>query len=292
MKTKFITCIYSDLHGTEFGGRPSRKEHYRWSLLSLLKMNEADFVCYTSQNEYNDLCDFFYVLNHISKEKLDIKVFELKNSPYQELFSKYKNINEIISGDRCLEIQYMKLNWFLFEDGSYDYYFWIDAGLSHCGIIPNKYLPLLGTQYRGYFESNLFRNNLLYNLINFAEDKFVLIGKENIRNYWSATVNNSHYFEYDNSIHIIGGLFGGKKELWLPMIDMFTKYLNDVANCDNKLYHEEQIFSLMYRNHMSLFKLLYFEIWWHEDERIPNFDIISHTKANKSFYKILEELNG
>ena len=34
MKTLLITSIYSDLWGTEFGGRPSRDYHYRASLLS------------------------------------------------------------------------------------------------------------------------------------------------------------------------------------------------------------------------------------------------------------------
>ena len=60
MKTKFITCIYSDLNGTELGGRPGRGGHYRWSLMSLLKMTDADFVCYTSDREYESLVDFFY----------------------------------------------------------------------------------------------------------------------------------------------------------------------------------------------------------------------------------------
>ena len=55
MSVKFITSIYSDLHGTEFGGRPGRGGHYRFSLLSLLKMTDADFLCYTSDREINDL---------------------------------------------------------------------------------------------------------------------------------------------------------------------------------------------------------------------------------------------
>ena len=54
MKIKFITTIYSNLYGTEYGGRPSRKEHYRYSLLSLMRMN-ADFVCYTNNQELNEL---------------------------------------------------------------------------------------------------------------------------------------------------------------------------------------------------------------------------------------------
>ena len=64
---KFITCIYSNLHGTQFGGRNDREDHYKYSLLSLLKMTDADFVCYTSSIEYEKMCDFFYNENNVKK---------------------------------------------------------------------------------------------------------------------------------------------------------------------------------------------------------------------------------
>ena len=56
-KTKIITAIYSDLYGTEIGGRPGRNHHYRLSLMSLLKMTDADFLCYTSEREIESLKD-------------------------------------------------------------------------------------------------------------------------------------------------------------------------------------------------------------------------------------------
>jgi len=55
MSVKFITSIYSDLYGTEYGGRIGRGGHYRYSLLSLLKMTNADFLCYTSDRELPSL---------------------------------------------------------------------------------------------------------------------------------------------------------------------------------------------------------------------------------------------
>lgn len=60
---------------------------------------------------------------------------------------------------------------------SYDYYFYLDAGLSHCGLIPNKYLSLTGQHNRGYYESPL-NNKFLQNLIRNTGDKFTIIGKE------------------------------------------------------------------------------------------------------------------
>ena len=70
MKIKIMTSIYSDLYGSDMGGRPGRKDHYRFSLLSLLKMTQADFVCYTSERELESLNEFFYKQHQISQEKL------------------------------------------------------------------------------------------------------------------------------------------------------------------------------------------------------------------------------
>lgn len=291
-KVKFITSIYSNLYGTEFGGRPSRKSHYRWSLMSLLKMTNADFTCYTSKDEYAELYDFFHNQHNISKQQLNIVVFDLKENDTKEIINKWKNVETAKVSDRCVEIQYMKVYWFLREDLSYDYYYWIDAGLSHCGLIPNKYLTPGGQENRQYYESTLFSNTFLNNLIEISEDKFLMIGKENSRNYWDGTVNQIHYNNYNSSIHVIGGMFGGKKELWSKFVLWFTKYIYQVTEHDKRLYFEENIFSLMCQNHSEFFKLMEFDTWWHENERIAGLDILEHLKNNKSFYKILEEINN
>ena len=78
MKTKIVTAIYDNLFGSDLGGRINRGGHYRHSLRSLLKMNDADFVCYTSEEEIEDLKKFFYVDNNISPKKLIIKSFDLR----------------------------------------------------------------------------------------------------------------------------------------------------------------------------------------------------------------------
>lgn len=291
MKVKFITAIYSNLFGTELGGRPGRKNHYRWGLISILKISDANFVCYTSEDEYDELNDFFFKQQNVPTSQLEIKKFDLTQNEFSDIISKFKDIENVKKSDRCIEIQYMKFIWFLSEDMSYDYYFWIDAGLSHCGLIPNKYLSLTGPENRGYYESTLFNNTFLKNLVEKTGEKFTLIGKENDRNYWSGTVDPKHFFNYDRSIHIIGGLFGGKKELWYNVVNLFRKYVYQVTNSDRRLYHEEDIMTLMFRNHNDLFFNHYFETWWHENERISGLDILEHVKKNKSFYKILEELN-
>jgi hypothetical protein len=289
-KTKIVTSIYSNLFGTKFGGRIGRKDHYRWSLLSLLKMTDAFFVCYTSKKEYDSLVEFFYVQNNISEELLKFKIFDLEDNDTSELINKWKNFEKTKQSDRCIEIQYMKFFWTIKELEDYENVFWFDAGLSHSGIIPDKYLDIKNSNTnRHYYESGIFNNYFLEQLINFSETKFVLVSKENSRNYWSATVNPMHFTNYNNSRHIIGGFFGGKRDLWNKIVYLFTKYLYKVTEHDKRLYHEEDILTLLYNNHKELFKTLEFDVWWHENnitKDCPSDFLIK----NKSFYKVFEGL--
>lgn len=286
MKVKIITCIYSDLSETKFGGRPSRKDHYRFSLLSLIKMSHADFTCYTSEREIEDLKSFFYDTHQIPKERIEFITFDLQQNPAQDLIDKIRGVDTINKSDRCYEIQYSKFSWFKNESKLYDYYYWFDSGLSHTGIIPDKYLSNQG--YRGYFESDLFTDKFLENLVHYTEDKFLIIAKDNLRNYWDGTVPPKFYKNFDSSVHIVGGFFGGKKEIWDDIVNLFEGYLRSVLIESDRLYSEENIMSLMYQNHKELFKTLNFDIWWHEDnykEGTKKF-----FEQNKSFYKILEEI--
>jgi hypothetical protein len=271
------------------GGRSNRKEHYRYSLLTLLKMSQADFLCYTSEREIEDLKDFFYNIHQVSEDKLKLEVFDLTTTKYANLLHPLREADSNSVSDRCYEIQYSKFSWFEKEDKSYDYYFWFDAGLSHTGLIPDKYLNM-GLGYRSYFDSTLFNEKFLNNLIDFAGDKFVFVAKENSRNFWEGTIDPSFYNTYDNSVHIIGGFFGGKKELWEKVVKKFDHYVNLVLPVQKRFFYEEHYMSLIYQNHKEWFKTLDFDIWWHEDNHKEG--TVEFFQKNKSFYKILEELNG
>jgi hypothetical protein len=290
MSTKIITAIYSDLNGTELGGRPNRGSHYRYSLLSLLKMTDADFLCYTSDREIESLKEFFYSQNNISENQLKFQVFDLENCKFKDLINSRKNVEDIKRGDRCIEIQYSKFSWWWNEDKSYDNYYWVDAGLSHCGLIPLKYLDEQHHSMKRFYESRLFSNDFLKNVIEDTGDKFLLFGKENDRNYWSGTVDPKWYVNYDRSIHIIGGMFGGRRDKWDNIVTTFENYVQSVLGNDNGLPHEEQIMTLMYFNHQDLFYRKHFDIWWCRDNA-PQGTSDDLFKNNKSFFKILEEFN-
>ena len=290
MKTKIVTCIYSNLHGTDLGGRPSRGTHYRYSLLSLLKMTEANCVCYTSEEEYEDLIKFFND-HDIGSNRLIFKIFDLKNFILTNKINKIKNIEETKRSDRCIEIQYSKFIWLLNEaDAAYENLYWMDAGLSHTGLFPTRHMGH-GDYGSVYFNCSLFDNQFLNNLISFASDSIFLIAKENLNNFWSNTVPHSYYNSHCMDYHIIGGVFGGKTDKSIEYCNLFLDYANKLLDNEQNLYFEEHIMSLMFYNHPLLFKAKYFDIWWHEDARIPGLDLNEYTKTRKSFYKIIEEIH-
>jgi hypothetical protein len=292
MKTKIITAIYDNLFGSDLGGRINRGGHYRYSLRSLLKMTDADFVCYTSEEEIEDLKHFFYVDNNVSSEKLILKTFNLRSFEFTEKINKLKNIVETQKSDRCVEIQYAKFVWVNNEITSeYDNIFWFDAGLSHTGLIPPKYMDETKGYWEKYYESSLFNNIFLKNLINHCGDKIFVCAKENVMNYWSGTVPEQYYNQRDMSYHIIGGFFGGKGKKVSEYCELFKKYTNQLLDNEPILYHEEHVMCLIFYNHNEMFNPKYFDIWWHEGERISGIDMEEYTKTRKSFYKVIEELN-
>jgi hypothetical protein len=60
--------------------------------------------------------------------------------------------------------------------------FWFDAGLSHTGLIPPKHLVENKGYWEKYYESPLFNNVFLKNLIEYSDNKVVVCAKENINN--------------------------------------------------------------------------------------------------------------
>jgi hypothetical protein len=280
MRTKFITCIYNKNRNIGLDGHDSRKWRYYESLISLLKMTNADFTCYTSEDEIEELKIFFYDKKGISQEKLELKVYDLRNTKFKYLIDKYKN-NKF--PNRCFEIQYSKLHWWWNEDKTYDYYYWIDAGLSFTGLFPKKYM-------NGYYESVLFNNEFLKNLIEFTGEKFFIIEKENIKHRWSQSIPSKWYNTFDDSKHVIGGLFGGKKEVWEKVVKIFEEKVPVIINEDEKIYFEEQFLSWMNVDYKDIFVRKQFDTFYiKENSPIKYPD--SYFDENISFYEIIEGFN-
>jgi hypothetical protein len=70
---------------------------------------------------------------------------------------------------------------------------------------------------------------------------------------------------------------------------VFEQNLKEIVEDTKGLWFEEQILSLMYQNYIDMFKMFYFETWWHETNGPPGLPEDYFT-INKSFYKALEDI--
>lgn len=285
MKTLIYTSIYSNLWGTEFGGRQSREYHYKSSLYNILNVNADKFICFTSEEELPSLEKYFYLEKKLEKSKLEFIVFDLKNTKYFEKIKSKKNIDLMKQTDRCFEIQYNKFFWLELINNlsDYDRVFWVDAGLSHSGLFPEKFS--YGTGYDRYFFFDVFNKNFLNYLISETEEKIIIVGKDNTEEfYWSRTLPINYYNKYDNSYHIIGGFFGGKVNHLLEFKTKFENLLLKILDDENQNYMEELIMSCLYFNDPNKFNLITFQDWY---ER-PN-----HKGKNvKYFFNLFESFRN
>jgi len=289
--TVFVTCIYNNLYGTELGGRNNRQHHYFHSLNNIIKKTpNSDFIIYTSPDEYEDIKLSFPYNN------CKIQQYDLNNNYFQKEFDKYKDRKSAQTSDRCFEIQYSKFYWMylaLYDENIYKNIYWIDAGLSYSGLIPDKYLECKGLSWGGddYYKSELFNDKFTSNLNKFTKSKILFIAKENMKNFWSQEM--VEYMDYDQQHHIIGGLFGGRRSKVLSMTAGLIPLIKAKINEEKTIqWSEEQFMTLYYYLNKSRARIKTFDTWWHENnyanaEEIPS-DIYFSDK--KSFYNILEEL--
>jgi hypothetical protein len=280
MKTLIYTSIYSYLWGTEFGGRPSRERHYKLSLKKIIELNADKYICFVPQNELNDLTNFFYIQNKISTDKLEFIVFDLNQTKYFNQLRKLKDIESMKTTDRCYEIQYNKFFWYdlLPNKEQYDRIYWFDAGLSHGGIFPDQYRK--NNTYEGFFDVNLFTPTYLKHLNELTKEKFLMIGKNNTHQYfWSQTIPSEYYKTYDNSIHVIGGFFGGTPKMFEVIKEKFEQILIKLLENENQLFMEELIMSYLYVDNQEKISLLKFDDWYEREHHKKEDNI-------KYFYEI------
>lgn len=276
MKTLVYTSIYTNLWGTEFGGRPSREYHYKASLFNILNIKPSKVICFTSKEELENLENYFYKEKKVDQNLLEFKIFNLKETKYFDKIRSKKNIEMMKQNDRCFEIQYNKFFWLdiIPNIDEYDRVFWIDAGLSHTGLFPEKYSYGIG--HDKYFLFNVFNEQFLNELITQTEEKIVIVGKDNTNEfYWSKSLPQQYYKNYDNSFHIIGGFFGGKPEKLFEYKNDFELLISEILEKENQNYMEELLMSCLYFNYPEKFNLWTFQDWYerpeHKDKKIKYF---------------------
>lgn len=295
MNPKYITCNYTDLYGTKFNGRLNRDLIYMYSLRAIAECGDTilNYSCPYSMGFTEPYFQKENVTNVITLE------YDLKKSPYHDRVDAIKDKKPYYYNDtswlnRCVEIMWGKFIWM---ENSYnvmgedDYLFWIDAGLSHGGILPRMFNTFHNNPayYRPENPSEMqlefaHRHDLIFNkdftskLEVYTGDKVLLI-----------TANHNQHgdtlgFEYVNSLYQwpVGGLFGGKKKAMLPFIQRFKELAEVVLN-NECLVKEEQIMAVILNEHPDWCKTFTFQNWYHPDWDVYNPELIS-------FYKFFEEV--
>lgn len=279
-KTLFITCLYNGLEHTILGGRAGRTHHYINSLENLFNM-ESDFVVYTSEKDKEILEKTFDFTKY--KSNVRLIVYDLFSDPKHQYFQKKLNGKKT---DRCYEIMHNKTSWIknhITED--YEFYYWIDCGLSHGGLFPKKYLS--GKSFKDYFSCVLF-NPLMVENLNKINDKMIVLYGDQSNHIFESKANYKFYENIDivENCHIVGGMFGGKKELVNNFCLMYDDILDEMIEYD-VLEAEEALYTVIYQRNKDIFYKLTFTTWHHEDS-----DMSKYNKVNeKYFYNIFEKLN-
>lgn len=293
MTTKLVTCIYNNIHGTMYGGRLNRNDTYMYSLNSISE-TQTPITCFTSANDINDLLAYF--VDYKKKTNISFKLNELNQSPFHHKILNIKNNNCEYKNNswesRCPHIMYGKFIWLLSEiDKCHDndYVYWIDAGLSHGGILPRKftnsfiqekdYPPVIHNRYYKEFmnrHENIFNNEFINKINSYSDNKFLLICCTNPQHLESR--NN----ENPCGVFPIGGLFGGLVSVIKPILLQCLELVHHFLN-NNIIVQEEVILEIVLCKNKQLFKTYTFDTWYHDDWG-------DQYKNMNCFYKFFEDL--
>jgi hypothetical protein len=278
---KFITAIYSKLYNTKFGGRLNRDRHYYYSLKTLVTMG-GEFICYTSEEEYDELVEAFSMHTNIEFRKYNLSEFKYHNDIQRIKEENKSEYNEdAVWTYRCVELMWLKMEWLYQESRDYNgKVFWIDAGLSHGGIIPVKYNQNVGhITYENSFENvYAFNPNLLKKLDKLSSKFFAFYCN-----------NRQHKYPdlYANDINlggsIVAGLMGGSPESIEKVYNEYKSIIKAVLDV-NDLIQEEMALTVVFRDNRQMFSESSFDTWYHDD-----WDCFD--RSQKSFSAFFEDVN-
>lgn len=269
-----VTAIYNKLNGTHLGGRLNRDRHYLYSLRNIAKATKLQIICYTSKNDIDDIQSFL-TGNNITNVKL--KLFELTDFFAHKRIAEIKEINKNLYAkdnvweQRCVELMWLKLFWLYDESVAHknEKVFWIDAGLSHAGILPKSlnHHDHTNHSYEESFDNSLaFNENFVNKIDSHSNGKIFSFYCLNRQHQYSDYILQKLGKEQKNPLggSIVAGLFGGSFEQIESLVKYSTEIILDIMN-GTSLLQEELILTLVYQDHPELFDVYSFQTWYHPD---------------------------
>jgi hypothetical protein len=262
---KFVTAIYNNLHFSTYGGRLNRNFHYLYSLRCLAGMGQ-DIICYTTLDEMESIKSYLLKYNITN---VYFEIFDLSSMYCHKDIQRIKLINaeeykhDNIWENRCVELMWLKPFWLKQQADKYpnEKLFWIDAGLSHGGIIPQKYNSAYSTEVEQSHQNDLaFSPKLVKKLDDWSSDALFAF----------YCINRQHQYpeRYANdeplSGSIVAGLFGGTHDTITFVNNEFEKIVNELVSY-KLLMPEELILTLIYKKFPNMFNVFEFGTWYHDD---------------------------
>lgn len=298
MKNTIVTAIYLSSPYGRMGGRGYSFEFYEAPFRNLLNLG-CNIVVYTDNTEHDKIKDFFDRFNFTDYVliKYDLNDFKLSDKIYDlKVRDNIIDDNGLIPGtsyfsnDRnhhlCLQKPYFlqhTINNNIFESENY---YWVDAGLFHHGLFPEtyggieKFTRINESNYWPQLTDNICDPTLFKRLENKNSTGLIFMG---IDNYYAASSWFNNYTDEFKHTHIIGGLFGGNKDLVLELCVDFNNIIWNILH-DGHLTLEEEVLSMLFSMKYNHYNYLPFSTWYHDIPTDPNYFGMDSTA--KSFYKL------
>lgn len=290
-----VSCIYGCRDSSIYGGRGWDLAVYQTTLINILKL-ERPLVLFTDPGEVERTEKFIS-----SYAKNDFKVIgqPLSCFEYHDLFLEYKKeiYDSIVAKNRNEILCYSKPYWVkqVLDEGIFDTKtaFWIDAGLFHHGIFPEKIggielrIPIDNNWYHPHNPNNVFTPKLankIYDNLNLSKMFFCALPMQGMVENQELIVKEHYNLEVKPHLkwHLVGGFFGGYKDIYNIFFERYREMLKLYIN--KKLYvTEEPIFSSLYTVFPEMFDLKFFDLWWFYS---PGERTSYLSEEANSFYKI------
>jgi hypothetical protein len=263
---KFITAIFNHLHGSKFGGRLNRDRHYAFSIRTLANLGQP-MVCYIAT------ADMPYVQEYLDKHEvknIEFREYDLESFEYHQKIQEIKEINKITYAEdnvweyRSVELMWLKLFWLKQEADTLaddEKVFWIDAGLSHGGIMPKKFNENPLDEYEQSFRNTkAFNPKLSSKLDNLTQESLFTFYCNNRQHHYPPLYSHDTVM----SGSVVAGLFGGKASDVKILFEKGKEIIDYIVTKDT-LLQEELILTLVHQNNPGLFRAFDFDTWYHED---------------------------
>ena len=285
MKPQFVTAIYTGLEGTRFNGNAQGGiyDRYKQSLRSLAAGGYR-IACFTAAAHMEELTEYYKDYPNLTLIHFELEDYVLHNAIESIKDKNSKYITDDSWRSRCVEIMWGKFYWLwknTTELEAGDSLYWIDAGIFHGGLITNKFRS---PESKSFYDFDLInqKRNLFEDLNKHAGDK--------VLNILSQTVNHGsddyvQVYPDRPEYAVIGGIFGGKRDVLLDYIGKATTHMQLVIDHD-VLLKEEEIMYYLHQREPELYTNFKFNSWYHDDWPIDLYDPNVHV-AFSDFFKVI-----